>query len=404
MRILTISALFPPNIVGGAEMSAWNFARWLVQQGHEVGVLTSANSEADVLHGDMVDGLRTWRLTTPHIYPVKAAQQVGGWRKPVWHLQDHFDPRNEILVNHVLDEFQPDHVNIHMAQGMGHNILKCFEGRDVSVVMFLHDLNLACIKTTMYKNGGNCTGHCKPCAVSAKVKYGYMKNVVKLGLCSPSRANLETVANFFPVRNFKNTDILDANTYPQPTVERVEADYLRILFAGRIHSTKGIDLLLEVLSELAADHQFSITIAGRGTDEEALRARYGNERWCHFAGFIPQTELSNLIENSDVLCVPSIWAENSPGVAIHALSQGLPVLASNRGGIPELVDDGRSGALLPPGDHAAWKAMLKKLLEDRVLLNGWRAYATEHKARFNQDTIGQEILSFIHDLREGRPL
>jgi len=380
-------------------MSAWNLACWLRDQGHEVGVLTAAPTDGDVAQGEMVDGLRIWRLKTPHIYPMKAFGNASGWQKPIWHLQDHFDPRNVALVNRVLDEFQPEHVNIHIAQGLGHNILSCFKQRQTSVVMFMHDLTLACIKTGMFKDGHNCKTQCITCAASSKVKFQNMKGIKKLGFCSPSRANLETAARFFPLKQYKHASIMNANKYPPATEERVPSQRLRFLYAGRIHNSKGTDLLLKVLSELSASHDFTLTIAGHGPDEARLRAEYGGEPWCDFKGFVPQTTLSNLMINSDLLCIPSSWAENSPGVVIHGLGLGLPVLGSDIGGIPELVEDGKNGALLPADDYSAWKNELTQLLTDSSSIDQWRAYAEANKARFDRDEIGRSIFQFIKDVR-----
>src|SRR2546430_14190684 len=64
---------------------------------------------------------------------------------------------------------------------------------------------------------------------------------------------------------------------------------------------------------------------------------FGDRAWCRFHGHVAQQQVSNFMQGSDVLCVPSLWQENSPGVVIHALSQGLPVIGSDKGGIPELV-------------------------------------------------------------------
>jgi glycosyltransferase involved in cell wall biosynthesis len=81
-------------------------------------------------------------------------------------------------------------------------------------------------------------------------------------------------------------------------------------------------------------------------------------------------DISNIMVNSDILCIPSIWAENSPGVVIHALSLGLPVIGSDKAGIPELVEDGKNGLLVPPGDMLAWQVALERILDPGALYLG----------------------------------
>ena len=100
--------------------------------------------------------------------------------------------------------------------------------------------------------------------------------------------------------------------------------------------------------------------------------------------------------NSDILCIPSIWAENSPGVVIHALSLGLPVIGSDKAGIPELVEHGKNGLLVPPGDKLAWQVALERILQDPRCLIPWRDYALENVYGFDQDYLGNKMLYFIN--------
>ena len=127
-----------------------------------------------------------------------------------------------------------------------------------------------------------------------------------------------------------------------------------------------------------------------------LRDRYGSRPWCIFAGFVQQEEVSNLMALSDALCIPSIWLENSPGVVIHALSQGLPVIGSNKGGIPELVRHGDNGLLIPPGDVIAWREALATVLRTPACLEQWRRNAVENAYTFDQDLLGQQLLKVMY--------
>ena len=100
--------------------------------------------------------------------------------------------------------------------------------------------------------------------------------------------------------------------------------------------------------------------------------------------------------NSDVLCVPSIWAENSPGVVIHALGLGLPVIGSDKGGIPELVEHNKNGMLVPPNDVTAWQNALESIFINPSMLVDWRIYAVQNTHQFDQDYLGNKILDFVY--------
>jgi glycosyltransferase involved in cell wall biosynthesis len=397
-KILVISALFPPDILGGAEMSAYNLSLWLSKNGYEVGVLTTAKTKDEVCDGVLFNGLRVWRVFMPRSYPIQTFQEVKSYKKPLWHLQDHFDPRNSKIVNRVIDEFKPDRINVHYIQGIGYNALKVIAKRQLPTVFFLHDLGLSCIRMSMFHKGIDCAGQCLLCKCSSVQKIGILKEFKYLGLCSPSQANLDKLGEYIPLPNFKSKAILNANKYPSPTVQRTSSNILRFLYIGRLHTTKGVDLLLKAASQLANNYNFTFTIIGSGPDETELKKNYESASWCTFEGFISQDKISNFIVNSDVLCIPSIWAENSPGVVIHSLWLGLPVIGSRRGGIPELVKDGINGRLVDTSTVDAWSDALKEVILNPELLVTWRNNAIQDSGRFEQDFIGKEVLDFINEI------
>jgi glycosyltransferase involved in cell wall biosynthesis len=317
------------------------------------------------------------------------------WKKPLWHAQDHFDPRNARIMARVLDAFAPDFVNIHMLQGVGYNALAEIARRDIPVCYVLPDLGLACIRMNMFKGGADCTGHCTTCQLSTRYKLAKLRGLRRLGFCSPSRAILDKLADYIPVQQYPHTSILNANKYPQPNRQRRPGSEFRFVYVGRLHASKGIDVLLAAASRLAPDHDISVTVVGGGPSEDALREQFGHYPWCHFTGNVPQSEVANLIGDSDVLCIPSIWLENSPGVVIHALGLGVPVIGSDKGGIPELVTHEGNGLLVTPGDVDAWTAAMARVLTDPALLSRLRAQAANQAADFDQDSIGHKIVDFM---------
>lgn len=405
MRILTVSAIFPPDVIGGAELCAFDLASWLGRRGHESVVLTTASS-ADERRGELVDGLRVYRVAMPRLYPTAKYLQAPGWQKPIWHLQDHLDPRNRRRVADVLDEVRPDLVFIHLLPGIGFNALLELAARDIPVVYFLHDMGLACIRGAMFRDGKSCSHRCALCALTSTYKASLLRRIPRLGFCSPSRAVLERVLKFVPhVTTRPSTVILNASVYPRPTCERRRSEALRLVYAGRLHASKGVSVLLEAAARAqetsGSRRPFNLTIVGSGPEEEALRAKYQASPWCTFTGFVSQTEVANLMVNSDLLCAPSVVFDNSPGVVVQALGLGLPVLASEVGGIPELVESGRTGRLVKPGDTSAWQHALEEIVADPTQLEQWRANALHNAHRFDQDHLGNQVLAFADRVSTG---
>ena len=168
-----------------------------------------------------------------------------------------------------------------------------------------------------------------------------------------------------------------------------------ILFAGRIVRDKGLDVLVEALS-LRGDSWSRCLVIGEGWDENRIR-RLANRRGVGakvvFLGPLPRKEVRDELGKAHVVVVPSRWPEPFGIIGLEAMAAGRPVVASNVGGIPEWLDDGRTGILVPPGDAKALAGALTVLLEDssraeQMGLEGWRQVE-----RFSPDSHLRRLLS-----------
>lgn len=395
MRVVQLASLYPPKALGGAEVSARNLSELLASNGHEVLVVRAADQDEGPGIEQLADRIRVARIVTPHLYPIFRFYEAPALKKPFWHLQDHFHSGARKAFGNLLDTFRPDLVNIHIVQGLGYPLLEEVAARHIPVNCVLPDLGLACIRMSMFKRGSDCTGHCAGCRLSSRYKLGLIRKQASISFVSPSRANLETLSRHFPVNGYPNAVILNPNTYPRPSLEHSKSATLRLLYAGRIHESKGVEMLLEAVAMLARDHDVSLALAGRGQQEEELRARFGSEPWCRFLGFVSHAELADRMMESDLLCIPSIWAENSPGVVIQALGLGLPVIGSARGGIPELVRHGENGALVQDATPEAWRNALASILANPADLASWREAAASEAGRYDAVKIGRDLLDWM---------
>jgi glycogen(starch) synthase len=135
--------------------------------------------------------------------------------------------------------------------------------------------------------------------------------------------------------------------------ERVgrEAEPAEVLYAGRLSPEKGIEELA------AATRGLNLVVAGDGPLRPLVPSALG---------FVPHAELERLYARAAAVVLPS-HREGLPLCVLEAMAHGRPVVASAVGGIPELVEDGVTGFLVPPGDVAALRAALERLLADPVL-------------------------------------
>jgi glycosyltransferase involved in cell wall biosynthesis len=391
--------MFPPNVLGGAEISAFNLTSWLREQGHEVGVVMAAKAPKEQKFGEMVDGMKVWSFFMPRPYPIfKQGRVEKKYLKPLWHLQDHLDPRNASRIAGVLDEFKPDFCNVHYLTGLGHNILPELGKRDIPVMYVLPDMALSCLRLTMFVNGKTCETQCAPCKISAGYKRRGIRAMKRIGFSSPSKANLDRNARFQPLGDYPTAHILNANKYPAPTVQRKPSDAVRFIYTGRIESAKGVDVLLTAAEALVDRWNFTFKIVGGGSYEPELRERFGKHKWIEFTGHVPLQRAIDSIAGSDMLCIPSIWLENSPGVVIQALGMSVPVIGSDVGGIPELVQHDENGLLVAPGDVEAWRQALETILSEPERLARYQHNAASRAGEFDQDFLGRRYLQFMNEI------
>lgn len=141
----------------------------------------------------------------------------------------------------------------------------------------------------------------------------------------------------------------------------------RILFVGRLTAVKGVPLLLEAVARVRAAHPgVQLTVVGAGDDRaglEAQAAALGLGDAVRFAGLMPQDQVAARLEESDILVLPS-FAEGVPVVLMEAMASRIPVIATRVGGVQELVADGESGFVVPPGCVDSLAGRLDALLGD----------------------------------------
>jgi glycosyltransferase involved in cell wall biosynthesis len=132
-----------------------------------------------------------------------------------------------------------------------------------------------------------------------------------------------------------------------------------ILYFGRISREKGIETLLRAHAMLSV--QMPLKIVGTGPSENSLRLKFPQ---AEFLGFRGGTTLRETIANCAFVVVPSEWFENCPMTVLEAMASGKPVIGSAIGGIPEQIDDGKTGLLFEAGNVSALRQKMTILARD----------------------------------------
>ncbi len=146
----------------------------------------------------------------------------------------------------------------------------------------------------------------------------------------------------------------------------------KLLYVGRLASVKGLPILFDSLSRLKSTYpNFSLTLIGDGSerlDLEKLANQLGLNSQIKFVGYKSQAEVREYLQKTDVFVLPS-FAEGVPVSLMESMAAGVPVVATQVGGISELVEDGVTGYIVPPGDPISLAKKIELLLTDIQLRN-----------------------------------
>jgi glycosyltransferase involved in cell wall biosynthesis len=358
---------------GGAEGYMLDLADLQRAQGHEVELFGMRHEADETTH-------RFQSLFPPQVdldpTPDGAVDKVRSAARMIWSSSS----RRGMAA--VVEQFRPDVVHCHnIYHQLSPSVLSPLRRADVPCVMTLHDYKLACPSYQLLDQGRLCdacvTGGtwraahhaCKDGSRAASTllalestlhrrtgAYGAVDVFV-----SPSRflADVMRRAGVFPDRLQVVNHFADVNGTPvkvQPGGN--------LLFAGRLSHEKGIDVLIEALA--LTRETTILDIAGDGPargqlEEQARTAAPGRVR---FHGRLDKGALQELMRSSIASVVPSRWYENQPMTVLESFGSGVPVVASDLGGLPELVRDGVEGWLVPAENPIALAAALDRVWAD----------------------------------------
>jgi glycosyltransferase involved in cell wall biosynthesis len=351
MRILMVSNLWPPEVVGGAEQYAAALARRLRDRGHEVDAFTFGVDGPDVVHA-----------VKPWPYPVQTAPTQPARRRALFHAADIVNPRARRDLDRVLDELRPDVVHTHAVQGLSSAVLTRARRHGIAHVHTLHDYWLLCQRSSMVRRDGTaCSTRCGPCRAISWARNESVRRSPPGIVLAVSQAIarehdlLPWVAGRIRVV-YNPVEVVTGTRAVAPG----EGRPLTFGFLGRVAADKGVATLLDGFARAGLDGA-RLVVAGRGPLDARVRAAGPP---VIAAGWVAPERKEELFADLDCLVVPSQWRDPAPLVVNEARGRGIPVVGAAIGGIPELVDPVCRPLLFPPGDVDA--------LADRL-----RAYAAE---------------------------
>ena len=222
-------------------------------------------------------------------------------------------------------------------------------------------------RVVLQKHGGTLRGFCRNGVMAA-----FVRATMRLAdaIVVLSRAEMSEYRGIGNVVHLPNG--IDCAPYLRYNRSLPEGA-LRLVYVGRIAPGKGLSEILEALALLRKEHPRldpALVVAGSGPDEAKLKIQakaLGVHRFVRFAGPTCGEEKVRLLARSDVLLLPS-HSEGLPYALLEAMAAGVVPVVTPVGAIPEVVQDGVHGRIVPVGDAAAIASALARLASDRVLL------------------------------------
>lgn len=429
MKILLINNCFWRR--GGSEAVFFNTADLLITAGHEV-VFLGLDDQQNIKTGQKE-------------YFVKRGKAV---KNMIAYFSNKVAAK---VVEEILEKEKPDIAHAHLLWGgMTASIIPVLHKHGVPLVHTAHDYRMVCPAYTFRNGKGEVCEMCKggkfwKCTKNRCSKGSFVQSLLmtlemfyRNRKWHPAKSldGIIYVSEFSKKKHdeidprFVNTNSTVLYNFTKigedyPMKEKDEGYYL---YYGRLSGEKGVATLLKVF---AHHPELTLKVVGTGPLEEDLKSQYPSTRTaigaesdictsgstgeagkCYeniqFLGFHSGGALAELVRSARYVCVPSEWYENNPMTIVEAYSMGVPVIGARIGGIPEIVDEGKTGFLFESGNVESLDKVIcesVKETEDEYAQMKRNAlfFSQEH---FNAQTYPERLVEFykkvIRDYKNGK--
>lgn len=348
MKIGIINNLYKPYNKGGAEKVCERIIAELEKNGHSCFIITTKPRDKTEINHEP----KTYYLNSEY-YNLGRKSFLYRF---VWQIGNIFNFAKGKKLKKILQLEKPDLIISNNLMGIGLKTFKIIKRLNIKHTHVLHDIQL------IHPSGLMIFGKEKIInTLQAKI----YQNISRKFSGSPEK--VVSPSNWLLQEHikkgfFKNSKkIIQAN--PQPFGEKKEInrdtkkEKLNFLFIGQLEEHKGIIFLIEAFKKIKND-QINLRIIGNGKLKEKIKLISKNDNRIKILGSKNKKEVAEELIRADCLIVPSLCYENSPTVIYEAKNFNLPIIASNLGGIPELIKE-KNETLFKPKDE---KELINKII------------------------------------------
>lgn len=421
MKILLVTVQFVPDFWGGTEVLTYDTAKMLQKSGNDVIVLTAYPNVTPIEDKDRFD---TYMYDGLEVYRFRHSVTAMGDQNDIIELEYN----NLFFANYfkkLLLKIRPDVVHFfHLYRTTPSAIDVCTE-LNIPIIFTATDFWVLCPFSQLRDfDNSPCTGPCfkawncarhqalvnQPQEIKKKVER-LPKLIIALGvifICmnkyinvwfAPYIRSLSKRPGFMKVRLNRINKVLaptklmgkmlkkhglhksrivyqhfgiDMHKFDSINFQRDNHDELRVGFIGTLYVHKGAHLLIDAIKKIPQQIPVHLKIYGDIEQfpeySQSLIHQAAGESRIEFCGTFPNNQIGLIMKEIDVLAVPSIWYENTPLVIYSAFASGCPVIATNFGGMTEVIQHGVNGLLFEREDVAGLSNAIISVAENRNLL------------------------------------
>jgi len=381
-----INSLYHPYVLGGAERSVQFLSEALAQEGHEVIVVCVIPDQDTSI--EWINGVKVHYLGFKKYHLFR--RDKNRKKYPLaWRILDVFNPLTASGISKILDVENPDLVHTNNLAGFSVAVWSRIKRRKLPIVHTLRDYYLICPRSTMFRKGVNCNSQCFLCKLITAPRPRLSSQVD--AVVGNSRFILDKHLHFgyflsTPIRDVI-FNIYEPTAKPNPLYKSGNSP-LRIGFIGRLRFAKGFHFLLTALNGLR-HKAWELWVAGEKNENLETNGVHFSSSRIKLLGFVnPESFFSKI----DLLVVPSLWQDPLPRTIFEAYAHGIPVIGSDRGGIPEIIENGKTGFVYPAENAQELRDRLMNFIDKPSVISMMRENCLNKSLDFSPGIIAKKYM------------
>jgi glycosyltransferase involved in cell wall biosynthesis len=410
VHILQLTDLYTP-VIGGLERHVATLSGEMQRRGHTVTVVTIRATGLPV--EEVIDDVKVTRIQS-------LSQRMSGLYADSAHPFHPTapDPEAVMALRRLVDRERPDVVHSH--SWLQYSFFPLYHPRKGPAhVVTLHDYGLACPRKTLQPSceADSCAGpRLDRCLACAPRQYGAVKGAtiaslhlgsrflhrradrylaVSSSVALHSRSALPAGSDIIVIPSMIPNGVADlACSGTRPGFLPADDGYL--MFIGALGPHKGVDVLLEAHRRMR--HKVPVVLLGTPRPDTPPLTQAG----VYTARNVPHAQAMAALRHCSIAIVPSTWHEPMSQVAVEAMVVGRPVVASDVGGLRDVVQHDITGLRVPPRDPGALAAAIDSLLDDPVRRAEMGRAGREHARQFEASAVTPRILKVFEDALRDR--